>query len=415
MQFKPFYLYTALAVLALTLLAALTGQMRRASAAETRLHEMTVSALTETAEAMHQLTLSAEKLLISGTARQALTCLEDMAEQAGRARIGFSSLPGDPGSVAPALEWLGELQGSIRSARSDLNGGAAPSGETLAPLRAAHADMSLLASELALARDALLAGSRLADALEETEVTAVPQAQEMIAWRGLPAGEISAGEALSAARDFVGRDRVTAVSHAPDVGGALPCYGVRVDTVDLTITCEVTEKGGKILLMSPESAGFAPLRSEEECLRAAGDFLSSRGFAAMSPVWREVYDGLCVITFVHEQSGALVWADRVMAQVRMDTAEVVGLEARSYWQHHTPRRITEPLLTKQEARGSLSPDVTEKAARLCLIDAGSGERLCWQFTVESMDGVYLAFIDAVTGRELLLRKLVETGAGLTAA
>lgn len=415
MHFKPWYLYAALGVLALTLLIALTAQMRRASAAETRLHEAALSALTETAEALSQLTLSTEKLLISGTPRQAVTHLDEMAAQAGRARIGFSSLPADMEQISPLMAWLGGLQGQIRSLQGTVQAGGMPDAAAEEALRSAHAEMSLLGSELTLARDALIAGTPVPEALGQTQLTAAPTVQELISWRGLPSGEVSGGEALAIARDFVGRDRVTAVSHAPDLTGALPCFGVQVDTIDLSIYAEVTQKGGKVLMMSPETAAFTPLRSEDECVRAAVLFLNDRGFAAMTPVYREVYDGLCVITLVHEQEGVLVWSDRVVAQVRMDTAEVVGLEARGYWQHHTPRRITQPLVTKAEARTSLSPDVTETDARLCLIDAGAGERLAWQFSVQAMDGTYLVFIDATTGRELLLEKLIDTDAGVTAA
>ena len=120
-----------------------------------------------------------------------------------------------------------------------------------------------------------------------------------------------------------------------------------------------------------------------------------------------MYDGLCVLTCVYVQNGVLIWPDRVLVQVRMDTAEVVGLEARSYWRNHIPRKLQTPLLTRMEARAALSPGVTVESSRLCLIPHRGQERLCWQFAVTMEDTGYIACIDAMTGQEILLEKVIQ--------
>jgi len=148
------------------------------------------------------------------------------------------------------------------------------------------------------------------------------------------------------------------------------------------------------------------VQSVEACCDAAAAFLRDRGFATMEPVWYQVYDGLCVVTCVHVQEGALVWPDRALVQVRMDTAEVVGLEARNYWKNHIPRRIGQPLLSAQEARAALSPQAEEVSVRPALLESQGQERLCWQFTLRHNDDTYISFIDATTGQELRLEKVM---------
>ena len=99
----------------------------------------------------------------------------------------------------------------------------------------------------------------------------------------------------------------------------------------------------------------------------------------------------------------------------MDTAEVVGLEARNYWKNHIPRRMQSPLLTEAEARASLSSDVTVNSVRLCLLPLNGQERLCWQFTIAQENDQYIAFIDAMNGQELLLEKLMQLEQGMVPA
>ena len=98
-----------------------------------------------------------------------------------------------------------------------------------------------------------------------------------------------------------------------------------------------------------------------------------------------------------------------------ERAEAVGLEARNYWMNHTPRRLSEPALSEEEARAKLSPEVTEQGARLCIIPQGSSELLCYEFTVTRGDETYLIYIDAATGREAALQKIVMMENGTMAA
>ena len=54
-------------------------------------------------------------------------------------------------------------------------------------------------------------------------------------------------------------------------------------------------------------------------------------------------------------------------------------------------------------------------ARLCLLPTGTQERLCWQFTISQGDGTYISYIDAMTGEELLLEKIMQLEFGQVAA
>ncbi len=409
-------LITTLAVVCIVLLLVfLSAQMRRTAAAELALSENTLSAVAEASASLQELTVSLEKLLIATSPEQSAQHLSDTAIHADRVQHAIGLLPdaqGERGAIQAHLSQLSRLASELLMRLA--------TGDTLhredrTSLLTTLDGLRLLQSEFSFAQDDLHHGDQLSDALPHTEITAKPTAQELSAYRALPSGDVTSGRAMEIAQEFVGLDRVTSVSRAPDTTGALPAYGVTVQTDDVQLNLEITRQGGKVLLMVPETAAFSTRTTPEVCAKAALQFLKDRGFPTMEATHYQVYDGLCVISCTYVEKDVLIWADRVTVQVRMDKAEVVGIESRSFWKNHTPRRLTAPTLTQAEAAASLTPDAQVGAARLCLLPHGNTERLCWQFTLYYLDDTYAAYIDALTGQELLLEKMMQLEYGETPA
>lgn len=402
-------------VLGVTLLISLNAAQRRSAAAELALTEGTKAAVAEAASELEALTLSLEKLLVTTSVRQQAKLLSSLTVSADRAQIHLAALPDREGQQAAVLAYLSRLSHLSQTALADLAEGDGFHEEVRSDLDAMLNGLRLLQAEFAIASGEVLTGMDASTALPASEVTSPPSALEMVDYKALPSREISAGEAMEIAKAFVGAENVLSVTHAPDTAGALPAYGVTVQTPDVQLNLEITRRGGKVLLMAPETASFSVIRTPEQCAASAVSFLQSRGFAQMEVPYYQVYDGLCVLTCVYAQNGVLIWPDRVMVQVRMDTAEVVGIEARSYWRSHIPRKLQSPLLTEPEARSSLSTGISADAARLCLLPMDSQERLCWQFTLTWGDDAYISYIDAMTGEELHLEKIMLLDFGQVAA
>ena len=408
---KRSIIYIAAFVTAMVLLVALNAQMRRTAAAERALTENTRAAVAEISAELEVLTLSLDKLLLTTSPRQTAALLTQIALSADRAQTDIADLPDRAGQQAAILGHLSRLSRLNQDSLTTLALGNPLPTDTLSQFSAMSNDLRLLQAEITLALQSLLTGEELSAALPASEVTAPPTAMELTTYKALPSQEISSGEAMQIAKEFVGAERVLSVQHAPDTAGALPAYGVTIQTPDVQLNLEITRRGGKVLLMVPETAAFPMVKTVDECRQAALSFLNSHGFARMEALYYQVYDGLCVWTCTYVQDDVLVWADRVLVQVRMDTAEVVGLEARSYWQNHIPRRLQTPLLTETEARASLARDAEVSAVRLCLLPTGSQERLCWQFTLTVQEEEYISYVDALTGDELLLEKVMQLESG----
>lgn len=232
--------------------------------------------------------------------------------------------------------------------------------------------------------------------------------------KGLSGRTITWEEATAAARDFIGADRVKRALPAQETGGSIPCFGVTLELSDVTVHAAVTKQGGKVLWMAPEKADFSPLRSVEECRDAALQFLDAQGFHNMQPTYFQVYQGVAVISFAATQGETLLYPDLIKVQCRLDTAQVVGIEARNYWQNHTARGLLVPRLSAEEAREKVSGRLNISSFRLCLIPTDSGEKLCYEFQGDYLGRTYLSYINALDGRQEQLLKVVESAAGLEA-
>ena len=221
-------------------------------------------------------------------------------------------------------------------------------------------------------------------------------------------------EAMQIARDYVGDDRVVSVSPGADMGGGIPCYGVTVQLSDISLQLAVTRQGGKVLWMAPDTADFAQEKTVEQCRESALRFLELRGYAPMESTYFQVYQGVAVISFAAKQGDTLLYPDLVKVQLRLDTAQVVGVEARNYLQNHGPRGLMTPELTQDQARQALNPRFSADTGRLCLIPTDSGEKLCYEFRGVCGGETYLCYINAQTGRQEELLKVVEGETGLQA-
>ena len=230
--------------------------------------------------------------------------------------------------------------------------------------------------------------------------------------RGLPDTPVTREQARQIAREFVGGDQVIRLTDGADIGGSIPCYGVTLQLKDVTLEAAVTKQGGKILLLSPDTADFTPEKTLENCKASALSFLESRGFPPMEPADFQAYQGVMVISFVPLQGDTLLYPDLIKVQLRMDTGHVVGLEARHYYLRHHPRGLLTPSLTQEEAQGAVSPYLNIQSTRLCLIPRQQREILCYEFRGEYQGQTYLVYINGQTGEQEELLQVQESNAGI---
>lgn len=227
--------------------------------------------------------------------------------------------------------------------------------------------------------------------------------------RALGQNTVDEAEAIRLAIQYIGEERVKEAVHGADVAGHLPCYGVSVTLVDgTTLNVAITKQGGQLLWMMPEHAEFPASLTLEECRASAQQFLEAHGYGPVESAHFQVYDGLAVISFAPLDGEVLLYPDLIKVQVRMDTGEVVGLEAHEYLLNHGPRQNLSPVITPEEASAVVGDHLTDKNVRLCLIPHRGRERLCYEVRGQLEGQDYRIYVDALTGHEVEVLLMVDT-------
>lgn len=395
-------------------------QFREAKAAEITVRAGRERAYYSALDSLTNLEADLSKALVASGPGQHALLLGRVSSLAGAASENLSALPAAYGADESGLKFLGQTADYAQTLAA-----AAAEGRTLSEKDVRQ--LSQLMHKSGELRRHLENGEGFAyDAPSEEQKLSGIEYPSLLydgpfsdgvrqgAPRGLSGEEITSEQAVEAGRAFLGAARA---QRASDMQGPIPCWGVSAETDGVTITLQVTRQGGKILWMAPETAGFETKLGMEACVARAREFLESHGFGEMEPSFTQQYDGLAVISFAAVQDGVTLYPDLVKAQVRMDTGEVVGLEANNYWMNHTERENLAPQVDEQQALRAVSGRLTVSGSRLCVIpvddglDSGKTEKLCWEFAGEWNGSRYFVYIDAETGEEEKVLKVVAGNGG----
>lgn len=416
----------------------------RADRSERALEDTYAQHVLETQEHLQAISLKLGKAPVAGDAGTQVELLSGISRQADSVVSGLAALPLSHVAMSDTLKFCNQLSEYTIGLAIQVASGRTLSGTDTARLKTLEDQCTLLLGQFVTARDTMLRESlRLSSApgvfYSEMQLSARPLEQVADADNGmdypsmiydgafsdarhegtpkaLGDTEISQEQALEIARTFIGEERVSGVAPAPESGGQIPCYGVTVTLTDGTVlNADVTRQGGKLKWIMPEHASFGATMTLEECTEAALRFLTQHGYGEMEANFYQVYDGLAVINFVSVQDGVLLYPDLVKVQIRMDTGELVGLEANNYLMNHTDRSELLPALSEEEALAIVGEKLLIGSIRLCVIPYRETERLCYEINGRYEGNEYNVYIDAVTGEEAEILMMVDSTDGKLAA
>ena len=132
----------------------------------------------------------------------------------------------------------------------------------------------------------------------------------------------------------------------------------------------------------------------------------------MKPVWINFANNVYTVNFAGEQNGVILYGDLIKVRVCAETNMVIGIEAKSYYTNHTQREIEKPTLSLSQAQSKLLEGISVETTRLALVPIGnSTEKLCYEFMGEYDGSTYYVYIDALTGKQIEMFKVIESTEG----
>ena len=281
---KHRWAFAALALALAVSLGAAAWQYRERAALQAQMTAARQRALLQLTGALGDLQIRIEKLLIASSPAQTVSLLGEIAQRAQAAQGGIAQLPLRHTAVSSASKLAGQMGDYALSLSGDIAGGAMLTDADIAQWEAMLAACAGLNGEIAglgdvLAHEDLITpdGQMWADTGDDAPRLEVLSGEESgIEYptliydgpfsdgrhdtepKGVTGEQITLEEAMERARAFVGEDRVLDVRATADSGGAIPAYGLAVDTrEDGTLDVQIAKTGGAVLWMMPETAAYA--------------------------------------------------------------------------------------------------------------------------------------------------------------
>lgn len=232
---------------------------------------------------------------------------------------------------------------------------------------------------------------------------------------GLRGEEVSRETAREKVRNFLdGVDgNNISVSEGTTVNGRIPAYNFQVETGNGVYSVDISRKGGSLVSLLNNREVYSVKISRDEAVKKAQEYLESIEYTDMEPTFSEIKDNIAYISFAYQQDDIIFYPDIINVQIAMDNGQVLAVEAQNYLMSHKEREIKEPEITEEEARELASATLDEiENIRLAVIPTSSlREVFTYEVRGKVGDEIYIIYIDAETGNEEQILKVIlsETG------
>lgn len=186
----------------------------------------------------------------------------------------------------------------------------------------------------------------------------------------------------------------------------------RADTDMGEANIEIAKTGGSLISLNISYEVNEPSYNEDECVQAAEEYLEAIGYTDMVAVWVSNYNSIMYINFAYNDNGIIVYPDLIKVKVSADNKKVVGVEGLSYAYNHTERDISAPALNETQARSSVSQKIVIDSIRLVIVPiGGEKEKLTYEVYGLTNDDMYFIYIDAETGKEVNILRVIDSEKG----
>ena len=175
---------------------------------------------------------------------------------------------------------------------------------------------------------------------------------------------------------------------------------------------ELSKAGGKVVLFECYKDCTGDNVGLTEAENISDDFLEHLGFKNMKAVWATESGAVAYLNYVYSINGVIVYPDMVKLTVCKERGLVSGMDAREYYMNHTLRSLPTDIITAPEAIDRVFEDLEVKTCRLAVIPLGeTRETLSYEISGKYDGTTYYVYIDAKSGNEVEILKVVETTEG----
>ena len=230
--------------------------------------------------------------------------------------------------------------------------------------------------------------------------------------KGLNGEEITKDSARSVFENIFKDYNLTDITDAGETAGEINCFNFQGNIGNEILYGQISKVGGKLVMFAYSGSCKATNYGQDSAIAKAGEFLESLGVADMDAVWVNLSNNVYTINFAYAINEIVVYSDLIKVRVCAETGKIIGAEASSYYINHTEREIGSPAISVLEAKDKVSSNIDIESARLVVIPVGTkSEALCYEIYGEYDGSQYYVYIDATTGKQQEMFKVIKSSEG----
>lgn len=234
--------------------------------------------------------------------------------------------------------------------------------------------------------------------------------------KGLKGNMITRTEAYTIALSYMPKE--SGLDFSSDSDGDIPSYDFSGTLADgRYVDISITKQGGMLNWFMTSATGNEAGVPDENTAKIyeglALDFLKLHCYPNMEATYAQFYDGIALINFAATKNKVIIYNDLVKVWVDRNTGEIIGADARNYIYSHVDRDIKKAEIKESDAKLLVSENLNIEQTRLALIPASpEQEILCYEFKGTFDSEQYIIYINAWTGEEQQIFRIINTDDGM---
>lgn len=422
------------------IVTAFWGNAQNASAEEYKrtLESIYTRNYTDLTDNMSNIESTLSKLMVVSSPQQYVLMLSDVWKTCGSAGELLSALPSSHVDTYSVMQFITRMGDYSHELTKRLLSGAVIQQEDVNQLTELHNACALIAQEL---RDkisdfdaaSIVAAGYYDASAQEGENAAYmndPEAEqqypkliydgpfsestEKAEPLGLGSEQVDEARAMQVASEFLG---IPELISSGTEEGRIPafCFSGTLENGSAAEIC-ITKQGGQCLWWLASATGTAQNLPDENTIKQLSDkgkqYLADHDLPAMESTYAQYYEGVMIINYAATQGDVILYPDLIKVWFDLGNGEVCGIDARNYLFSHTQRDIPEVKLTPEEAQGHVTTALEILSVRKALIAVNTNdERLCYEFKGKFGEDSFIIYINAETGAEEEIFKIIDSENG----
>ncbi len=187
---------------------------------------------------------------------------------------------------------------------------------------------------------------------------------------------------------------------------------VGTDENGITLQAQISKLGGKLILFNYFKECENDVYDLATCEEYADKFLENLGFKNMKAVWATEGNHTATFNYASVVDGVICYTDLIKVNVCKERGVISGLESSSYYLNHKEREKQTAEITVETARKRVNGELQIASERLAIIPVGEQkEVLAYEFVGIYDDATYYVYINAKTGKEVDIFRVIESTEG----